>query len=171
MAEFVQFDPDVHLEDFRHLCIETFTWHWDQVWENYEVDMVPFFGTPEEFVKRQLESYINMKPPEGILYILEVDGFTAGMGALTKFSEDVCEIHRMYNRPRYRGRGYAQQILSKLLKAGREFGYSTFRLTTPKFAHAAQHIYRKAGFKDVEDFREAPHPIAKQYWICMEKKE
>ena len=169
--EFVQFDRDLHLEDFRQLCIETFTWHWDQLWEHHQVDLVPDFGTPEEFVQRQLEPYVSLKPPEGILYILEVDGEAAGMGAITRFNEDICEVHRMYNRPQYRGRGYAQRILDKLLEAGRELGYTTFRLSTPVFAHAAQHIYRKAGFLDVEDFREDPHPIAKKYWICMEKKE
>lgn len=129
------------------------------------------FGTPPEFVERQLESYVNLKPPEGILYILEVDGEAAGMGAITKYSDDIGEIHRMYNRPQYRGRGYAQQILNRLLEAGREFGYTTFRLATPKFAHAAQHIYRKAGFKDIEEYREISNPIATKYWIRMEKKE
>jgi RimJ/RimL family protein N-acetyltransferase len=171
MEELVQFNPKIHLDDFRQLCIESFTWHWDEIWENYKVDMVPSFGTPTEFVDRQLESYASLKPPEGILLILEVDGETAGMGAITRFNDDICEVHRMYNRPQYRGRGYAQMILSRLLETGRELGYSTFRLTTPLFAYAAQHIYRKAGFQDVEDFREKAHPIARQYWICMEMKD
>lgn len=171
MVEFVQFDPDVHLDDFRQLCIESFAWHWDQLLENYQVDMVPMFGTPQEYFVVQLESYITLKPPEGILYILEVDGEAAGMGAITKYSDDIGEIHRMYNRPQYRGRGYAQQLLDRLLEAGREFGYTTFRLATPKFAHAGQHIYRKAGFVDIEEYRDVSNPIARKYWICMEKKE
>ena len=90
--ELVQFNPKIHLDDFRQLCIESFTWHWDEMWKNYQVDMVPSYGTPSEFVDRQLESYASLKPPEGILLILEVDGETAGMGAITKFNDDICEV-------------------------------------------------------------------------------
>jgi hypothetical protein len=38
MEEFVPFDASKHLGEFRQLNIETTTWYFDQLRENYEVD-------------------------------------------------------------------------------------------------------------------------------------
>ncbi|MBN1683166.1 GNAT family N-acetyltransferase [Candidatus Bathyarchaeota archaeon] len=56
-------------------------------------------------------SLSSLKPSEGILYILKVDGVTAGMGALRRLDDSVGEIKRMYVRPSYRGKGYGKKCL------------------------------------------------------------
>jgi ribosomal protein S18 acetylase RimI-like enzyme len=112
-----------------------------------------------------------MKDKQRIVYILKVHRNSAGMIAVWKLSENIGEIHMMWIRPEYRGNNYGKSLLKKILEAGRGLGYSTFRLATPKYAHTAQHIYRSAGFKEIEEYREISNPIFSEYWLCMEKKE
>jgi len=172
MEEFVPFDPDVHMEEFIQMNVEYLTWVSDQLDENYQIDAFSMLGqTIPEWVDDNLEPYISLKPPKGILYILEVDGDVAGMGALKKLSGGIGEVKRMYNRPQFRRRGYARRMLDKLMEAGREYGFSTFRLDTPKFS-VAHHLYRSTGFTEREAYPESEiPPMFQPYWIWMEKKE
>jgi len=173
MEELVPFNPDVHTEEFTQMNIEYMTWIFNQLDENYQIDAVSITGqSVPEWVNDNLEPYTSLKPPEGILYILEVDGDVAGMGALKKLSDETGEVKRMYNRPKYRGRGYGRIMLNRLLGEGGKFGCSSFRLDTPKWAHAAQHLYRSTGFTEREAYpgSEIP-PMLQPYWIWMEKKE
>jgi len=173
MEEIVPFEPDVHMEEFYQMNIETCVWHWEQLWETYQIDTPSILGqTPQEYIDAHLEPFTRLKPPEGIVLLAVVDGDVAGMIALTKLSDDTGELHRMWNRTQYRGRGLGRQLLSKILEAGREFGCSTFMLSTPKFSHAAQHLYRSAGFKERDEYPETEiPPDFRSYWIYMEKKE
>ena len=66
-----------------------------------------------EFVENSLPKFIDMKPEEGIIYILEVDGAVAGMGVLRELEEGIGEIKRMYIRPEYQGRGFGKEMLDR----------------------------------------------------------
>ena len=171
MEEFVPFDASKHLNEFRQMNIETTTWHFEQLRENYEVDAESIMGqTAQEYVDDHLDDLKRLRPPEGIIYMLLVEGDVAGMGAVVKLRDEVGEIRRMWNRPKYRGRGYGRQMLNRLFEAGGEFGFSKIMLSTPRFAHAAQHIYRSAGFQEREEYPETEIPLDfRSYWIYMEK--
>ena len=173
MEEFVQFNSDVHGEEFRQMNIEYATWLWDQLQENYQVDPYSVTGqTPQEYVDDHLEVFTCLKPPGGIFYILEVDGEVAGMGGIRILRDTVGEVKRMYNRPQYRGRGLGKKMLNKLLEAGRELECKTFLLDSARFMSAAHHIYRWAGFTDRDEYPESEPPqVLRKYWIYMEKKE
>jgi ribosomal protein S18 acetylase RimI-like enzyme len=128
--------------------------------------------TIPEYVDEHLEDLTSLKPPDGIIYFLTVEGDVVGMGALRKLSDETGEIKRMYIRSPYRGRGYGKQMLDKLLEAGREFGCSSFLLETAKFCTAAQHIYKSAGFRERREYPESEVPATfRPYWLFMEKKE
>lgn len=81
----------------------------------------------------------------------------------------------MYNRPEYRGKGYAKQLFNRLIEEGRNIGITGFQLRTPVFSHAAHHIYLSDGFREVEEYPESLMPILpstlQPYSIYMEKKE
>jgi len=173
MEEFVPIDLNVHKEIFVQLNIEFLTWIVDQLRENYQIDAVSIVGqTVPEYVDEHLEDLTSLKTPDGIIYLLVVEGDIAGMGALRKLSDEIGEIKRMYIRPLYRGRGYGKQMLNRLLEAGRGFGCSSFRLETAKFMTVAQHIYRSAGFIEREEYPESETPtILRPYQLFMEKKE
>ncbi len=173
MVEFVPFDLNVHKEEYIKLNIELITWIADQFGENYQFDAISIIGqTIPEYVDDHLKDLTSLKPPDGIIYLLVVEGDIAGMGALRKLSNEIGEIKRMYIRPLYRGRGYGKQMLNKLLEVGREFGCSSFVLETSKFMAAAQHIYKSAGFIEREEYPESETPIIfRQYQVFMEKTE
>jgi GNAT superfamily N-acetyltransferase len=172
LVEIIPFDPDVHIGDFRQMNIDSMAWHCDEL-ENYGVDGEAVLGmTVEEYVDDTIGKYLDLRPPEGVVYVVEADGEAVGMLALTKLSDDTGELHRMWVNPGSRGKGQGKPLLHKVLEAGRELGCSTFKLSTPRFAHAAQHIYRSAGFMEVEEYPESEvQPSIRQHWIYMEKRD
>ncbi len=182
MAEIVQFDPDVHLDEFNQLCIEHFTWIKEQDILN-RIDIASTRGLTsaqarirfQQTIEELGNPYLQIKPSEGALFILEVDGEVAGMGALRKLGGNRGVINLMYNRPRFRGRGYGKQMLDRLMNAGRGLGILVFLLITPTFSHAAHHIYRSAGFIEREEYPESLMPpilpILVPARIYMEKEE
>jgi GNAT superfamily N-acetyltransferase len=171
MANLVQFNPKTDVEILRKFTIESLNWHQEGLLEHYNIDAEKIFGkTVQEIADSSLESNTRIKPPIGIIYLLDIDGEKIGTGTISKMDNKVGEISRMWVRPEYRGKGYGSYILQKLLEAGRGFGFSLFRLSTPRFAYAAQHIYRKAGFYEIEAYPDtAIPPPLRQYWIYMEK--
>jgi GNAT superfamily N-acetyltransferase len=182
MAEIVQFNPDVHLDEFNQLCIEHFTGIKEQDKLN-GIDIAASLGLTaaqarvrfQKTVEELSSPYMQIKPSEGALFILEVDGEVAGMGAMRKLGGNRGVINLMYNRPRFRGRGYGKQMLGRLMGAGRELDVSIFQLITPTFSHAAHHLYRSAGFVERDEYPESLMPpilpILVPARIYMEKKE
>jgi GNAT superfamily N-acetyltransferase len=182
MAEIVLFDPDVHLDEFKRLCIEHFTWIKEQDLLN-QIDIASTLGLTaaqarvrfQQTVEELSSPYVQIKPSEGALFILDVDGEVAGMGAMRKLGGNRGVINLMYNRPRFRGNGYGKQMLDRLMEAGRELGVSIFQLITPTFSHVAHHIYRSAGFVERDEYPESLMPsilpILVPARIYMEKKE
>ena len=176
MAEFLYFDPDVHIDAFRQMYIEWLSGQMDELKEGYGVDFLSVSGRKvEEIVDASLDRYSSLKPPNGVFLILEMDVSVAGMVALMKLSEIRGYINLMYNRTEYRGKGLGKQLLQKLIEEGRKIGVTCFQLRTPVFSHAAHHIYKSAGFKELEEYPESLMPkqssVLQPYSIYMEKKE
>lgn len=173
MIEFVPLDPEIHRDQFIQLNVEHVSWMVQQLKEKYQLDALSLVEqTIPEYVEEHLDDLIGLKPPDGIVFLLVVDGDVAGMGALRKLRDVIGEIKRMYIRPTYRGRGYGKQLLNKLLESGRKFGCTSFWLETGKFMAVAQHIYRSAGFQEMEEYAETEvPPLFRPYWLFMEKKE
>ena len=83
MVEFVPFDLNIHKEEYIKLNIELITWIADQFGENYQLDAISIVGqTIPEYVDDHLKDLTSLKPPDGIIFILVVEGDIAGMGAL-----------------------------------------------------------------------------------------
>lgn len=173
MMELIPFNPDAHIGEFRQMNIESLEWHSEELKQRHHIDVVAITGQPvEEYVDANLAPYASLKPPEGVVFILKVDGQVAGMAALTKLSDDTGELHRMWISPDCRGKGYGRSLLNGVLEAGTELGCTTFKLSTPKFACAAQHLYRSAGFKETGEYPESEvPPNLRQFWIYMEKRD
>ncbi len=171
MVEFIQFDPNVHMKDYIEMYIEYMTYIFKEIKEHHQIDFLSRVNqTVAEWVNDNLEPYINLKPPKGILIILKVDGEVAGMGTLRRVREKVGEIKRMYNKPKIRRKGYGRLMLNKLMEVGIEMGCTSFLLDTPKFS-VAHHLYRSAGFEEIEEYPETEIPLdLRQHWYYMKKK-
>lgn len=172
MVDFVPFDADKHLDEYLQMNIELGLWYAEQLMEKHQVDLISALGmTIPEYVQNNTDFLTSLKPPEGIIYMIEVDGELAGTGAIKKLRDDIGELKRMYIRPKYRGRGFGKMLLNKVLEAGEQFGRKSFLLDTPPFAFAAHHIYRSAGFTDISEYHETEVPPAlRPIWKFMEKR-
>ena len=89
-------------------------------------------------------------PPDGRLFLAEVDGRLAGCGALHKLDGDICEMKRLYVRPEFRGRGIGRVLADKILAEARSIGYARIRLDTvaPRMKEAVE-MYRRLGFREI----------------------
>jgi putative acetyltransferase len=112
-------------------------------------------------------------PPAGSLLLAfdnarsgDVDRATAaGVIALHAFtdptlgpSENICEMKRLYVRPRFRSRRIGQQLIDTLITAARDIGYTHMRLDTiVGRMDKAITLYRSHGFKEIPSYR--PNPV------------
>jgi len=96
-------------------------------------------------------------PPEGRLLLMECDGEPAGCVALHPLEAGICEIKRLYVRPRYRGKGLGRVLVERILSEARTAGYGRIRLDTvePVMKDAVA-MYRRFGFRDIPPYRENP---------------
>lgn len=172
MVEFVQFDPIIHCKDYHQLLLEHRLNTTRRVKENHQLDLEKIVGPIPELVENELKTHLKFKPPEEVILLIYCDGEAAGMGRLSRIRDDAGEIKLMYNKPGFRGRGYAKQMLNRLLEKGRELSYSTFLLDVWKLGYPARHIYSSAGFVERDRYPENSLPSFLQpYYTYMEKKE
>lgn len=98
-------------------------------------------------------------PPDGRLLLAEYDGQLAGCVALHKLEPSICEMKRLYLRPRFRGKGLGRVLADRIIAEARQIGYQRMRLDTvePRMQDAVA-MYRKIGFREIAPYR--PNPIA-----------
>ena len=152
-AQIVAYDDTKHREQFFDLLLEYGSELGKEVLKNYGILLIQP-NESQQIYEKMFQRIIATKPPEGIVYILEVDGEAAGTGRLSKLEERIGEIKNMYIRPEYRGNGYSYLLLHSLEDKAREFGYSALRLDTADFNVVAQHIYNKSGYDEIERYSE-----------------
>jgi len=157
-AIIVPYDEKRHHDGLFKLFIEYANWHKQQLETKFGVNYEEVIGEPiQEVGERVFPKFIALKPPEGLILVLEDAGKPVGVGRLSIIEDEVAEINNMYISPNYRGHGYGKQILYNLIEKAKEFGYKTLRLDTSSYSRAAQHIYHEAGFKDIEYYGSTEH--------------
>ena len=173
MAELVLFDPEIHNEDYFQLVLEHRLNTAERLKKSHQIEWSEYLGQPiTEYVKNEFKTLVTLMPPDEAVYLSYFEGHAAGMGRISRLRKEAGEIKQMYVRPQYRGRGFAKQMLMKLLLMGRELGYTTFLLDVWMLEFAARHIYQSAGFVEVERYTENSLPLFMvPYYVFMEKKE
>jgi ribosomal protein S18 acetylase RimI-like enzyme len=91
-------------------------------------------------------------PPEGRLLLALEGGMAAGCAALRKVENGICEMKRLYVRPRFRGRGIGTELALAVLQTARNAGYKLMRLDTLPSMKQAIEIYRKLGFRAADPY-------------------
>jgi putative acetyltransferase len=96
-------------------------------------------------------------PPGGRLLLAEFDNQLAGCVALHKFDGDICEMKRLYLRPKFRGKGLGRILAETIIAEARQIGYLRMRLDTvgPVMKDAVA-MYRKLGFREIAPYRTNP---------------
>jgi putative acetyltransferase len=104
-------------------------------------------------------------PPGGRLLLADWDGETAGMVALRALNqralnEDekaVCEMKRLYVRPKFRGKSLGRALAGELIRQAAEIGYTRMRLDTIQgIMDPAIHLYRELGFHEIPAYYSSP---------------
>jgi GNAT superfamily N-acetyltransferase len=96
-------------------------------------------------------------PPSGRLLLAEVQSELAGCVALHKFESEVCEMKRLYLRPKFRGKGLGRVLTEAVITEARNIGYRRIRLdTVGTVMQDAVAMYRKMGFREIAPYRANP---------------
>ncbi|MGO9255369.1 MAG: GNAT family N-acetyltransferase [Bryobacteraceae bacterium] len=108
----------------------------------------------------------NFDPRRERCWIAERGGEAVGSVFLVKQSEETAKLRLLLVEPEARGLGLGSRLVDECMAFARQAGYRTIVLWTQNILHAAQHIYRKAGFQLT---REEPHsefgiPLMGQVW-------
>lgn len=96
-------------------------------------------------------------PPEGRLMLAQYKDELAGCVALHRLEPTICEMKRLYVRPKFRGNGLGRALADRIIVEAREVGYKRMRLDTvePVMKDAAG-MYRKLGFKEIAPYTTNP---------------
>lgn len=100
----------------------------------------------------------NYAPPEGRLLLALHSNEAAGCVALQEFEEGICEMKRLYVKPRFRGLGIGRTLAETIISEARKIGYKRMCLDTVPSMREAHLLYQSMGFKDVEPYRYNPIP-------------
>jgi len=87
------------------------------------------------------------------------EGELAGCVALHKLDGEICEMKRLYLRPKFRGKGLGPVLAENIIGEARRIGYRRMRLDTvePVMKDAVA-MYRRLGFKEIAPYRPNPMP-------------
>ncbi len=91
-------------------------------------------------------------PPSGCLLLAGRDDEWVGCCALRRFSDNACEMKRLYVKPTVRGAHLGRHLAERLVAKARALGYRRMVLDTLGGMAAAQTLYRSLGFRETEPY-------------------
>ncbi len=92
--------------------------------------------------------------PNSIYFVVEKDGEIiggAGIAQLENCTQNICELQKMYFLPQARGLGLGKTLMEICLQAAKDFGYEKCYLETMPYMLAAQKLYKKVGFVNIDE--------------------
>jgi len=121
----------------------------------------------QNFDKELAELPGDYAPPDGRMLLATYEGQLAGCVALHKLDGAICEMKRLYLRPKFRGKGLGRVLAETVIHQARQIGYKRMRLDTvePMMKDAVA-MYRRLGFKEIAPYR--PNPISGTLYLELE---
>jgi len=103
--------------------------------------------------------------PDGALILARTGSELCGCVALRKIGSRICEMKRLYVRPRFRKLGIGEELARRILAEASSIGYASMRLDTLPSMKSALRLYRSLGFQEIDPYTHNPIEGA----IFMEK--
>jgi ribosomal protein S18 acetylase RimI-like enzyme len=100
-------------------------------------------------------------PPGGALFLAAVDGEAIGTVAVRRFSDDTCEMKRLYVKPNFRHSGLGRTLARAAIDSGRSLGYRRMVLDTLAQMAEARQLYQSLGFVEIPAYYPNPLPGVK----------
>ena len=102
-------------------------------------------------------------PPSGAL-VMALDGEqAAGCVAMREIEEGICEMKRLYVRPRYREASLGRKLACSIIEQAAALGYTLMRLDTLDTLKQAMGLYESLDFKKIGPYYDNPLPGV-VYW-------
>jgi len=95
-------------------------------------------------------------PPDGRLLLAIYEEQAAGCVALRKLEKDICEMKRLYIRPKFRNLKIGRALAEAVIAEARKIGYSHMRLDTVPAMARARTLYESLGFTEIPPYRYNP---------------
>lgn len=109
---------------------------------------------PEElqaFRKQIVELPAEFAEPRGCLLLAECDGEIIGYVCLRDLGDGICEMKRLYVKPKWRNQGIGKDLAQEIIEKAKPIGYSYMQIDT--FNEAAKKVYTSLGFYKIQPYR------------------
>lgn len=110
----------------------------------------------QDFERELVNLAEHYAPPDGCLLLAQVESQAVGCVGMKRFSQNICEMKRLYVRPKFRGRGIGRALAEAIIEKARKIGYNLMRLDMVLPRDAAMKLYLSLGFRDIEPYRYNP---------------
>ncbi len=143
MLKIIQTKSEEQLYIVRKLFTEYANWlGFDLSFQNYEKEFAELPG--------------KYKPLRGRLLLALYNGKVAGCVGLREFRKGICEMKRMYVKPKYRRKGIGRSLAIAVIEEAKKIGYKRMRLDTVPWMKEAIELYYSLGFKKIKPYRYNP---------------
>jgi putative acetyltransferase len=143
MLKLFPVETDKDIKTVKQLLIEYADWlEFDLCFQNFEEELTNLPG--------------DYAPPSGCLLLARHNGKAAGCIALRKLSNSVCEMKRLYVKPKFRGLKIGRKLVETIIAEARKIGYTRIRGDTVPSMEAARALYASVGFKEISPYRHNP---------------
>jgi GNAT superfamily N-acetyltransferase len=95
--------------------------------------------------------------PTGCLLIVYDENVAIACAAYRKIRTGICELKRMYIKPKYRGMKIGKTLLEMLCSKASENGYAHMRLDTLDTMLPAISLYQRNGFYEIPAYYHNPN--------------
>jgi ribosomal protein S18 acetylase RimI-like enzyme len=154
-VELIKVEYGPQLDDIRELFLEyARSLDFDLCFQNFDKELREL---PGEYA-----------PPAGRLILCRVKEGVAGCIALKSLGDGICEMKRLFVRPRFRGQGLGMTLGRQIIGEAQHIGYEAMRLDTiAGKMEPAIALYRSLGFREIPPYYDNPIPNAAYFELDL----